>query len=212
MMAGAVRTYLSRFNVTPGRRIAIFTSCDDGWTTAVALARAQIDVAAIIDTRSDLRPDLLAQARRTQTRIMLGAQVLHTQGARGVNAVVVRDARGRSVRIAADGVAMSGGWNPNIALSTHLGSRPRWSEDIGAFVAGNASQSLRIVGAAAGEFSLAGALRRGNRSRSRSGSARRDSRRQLRENGRWMMSIRAPIRCGSAAGRAARRSSTSSTM
>ena len=161
MMAGAVRTYLSRFNVTPGRQIAIFTSCDDGWTTGAALARAQIDVAAIIDTRNEVRPDLLAEAKRTHTPIMLGAQVLHAQGGRGVSALAVRDARGRSVRIAADILAMSGGWNPNVALSTHLGSRPRWSDHISAFVPGDASPSFRIVGAAAGEFSLAGALKTG---------------------------------------------------
>jgi methylglutamate dehydrogenase subunit C len=161
MMAGAVRTYLSRFNVTPGRRIAVFTSCDDGWTTGAALARAQINVAAIVDTRSDVPPDLLAQARRTHTPVVLGAQVVHTHGERGVSALVVRDARGRSIRIAAETLAMSGGWNPNVALSTHLGSRPRWSEHINAFVPGDVSPSFRIVGAAAGEFSLAGALNTG---------------------------------------------------
>ncbi|MDB6099538.1 MAG: soxA [Gammaproteobacteria bacterium] len=161
MMAGAVRTYLSRFNVTPGRRIAIFTSCDDGWTTGAALARAQVDVAAIVDARSEVRPDLLAEARRTHTSVMLGAQVLHAQGARGVSALEVRDAGGRSVRVAADILAMSGGWNPNTALSTHLGSRPRWSEAISAFVPGDASPCMSIVGAAAGEFSLTGALNTG---------------------------------------------------
>jgi heterotetrameric sarcosine oxidase alpha subunit len=161
MMAGAVRTYLNRFNVTPGRRIALFTCCDDGWKTGVALARAQVDVAAIIDARSDVRPDLLAEAKRTHTPIMLGAQVLHTQGARGVSALAVRDARGRKLRIAADTLAMSGGWNPNTALSTHLGSRPRWSEVISAFVPGDLPPSMSVVGAAAGEFSLAGALNTG---------------------------------------------------
>jgi len=136
MMAGAVRTYLHRFSVTPGRRVAILTSCDDGWTTGAALARAQVDVAAIIDARGDVRPDLLAEAKRTHTPVMLGAQVLHTRGARAVSALAVRDARGRKLQIAADALAMSGGWNPNTALSTHLGGRPRWSEAISAFVPG----------------------------------------------------------------------------
>jgi heterotetrameric sarcosine oxidase alpha subunit len=161
MMAGAVRTYLTRFNVTPGRRIALFTSCDDGWTTGTALARAKIDVAAIIDVRSDVRPALLAEASRTHTPVMLGAQVLHTQGARGVSALAVRDARGREVRIAADTLAMSGGWNPNTALSTHLGSRPRWSKAISAFVPADAPRGMSVVGAAAGDFSLAAALNAG---------------------------------------------------
>jgi heterotetrameric sarcosine oxidase alpha subunit len=161
MMAGAVRTYLNRFNVTPGRRIVILTSCDDGWTTGAALARAQVDVAAIIDARNDVRPDLLAEARRTHTPVMLGAQILDTQGALALSAVSVRDAHGRRLRIAADTLAMSGGWNPNTALSTHLGSRPRWSEAISAFVPGDLPPFMSVVGAAAGEFSLAGALNTG---------------------------------------------------
>lgn len=161
MMAGAVRSYLHRFNVTPGRRIAIFTSCDDGWTTGAALARAQVDVAAIIDARSEVRADLLEEAQRTHTSVLLGAQVLHTQGAFGLSAVAIRDARGRERRIAADTLAMSGGWNPNTALSTHLGGRPRWSAAISAFVPGDLPPCMSVVGAAAGEFSLAGALNTG---------------------------------------------------
>jgi len=161
MMAGAVRTYLHRFNVTPGRRIALFTSCDDGWKTGAALARARIDVAAIIDARNDVHPDLLAGAKRTHTPVMLGAQVLDTQGALGLSALAVRDSRGRKLRISAETLAMSGGWNPNTALSTHLGSRPRWSEAISAFVPGDLPPFMSVVGAAAGEFSLAGALNTG---------------------------------------------------
>jgi len=34
MLASAVRTYVNRFGVAPGRRAAIFTSSDDGWRTA----------------------------------------------------------------------------------------------------------------------------------------------------------------------------------
>jgi heterotetrameric sarcosine oxidase alpha subunit len=161
MMAGAVRTYLGRYSVTPGRRIALFTSCDDGWKTAAALGRAQVDVAAIIDARTDVRPDLLAEVKRTHTSVMLGAQVLQTQGALGLSALAVRDARGRKVRIAADTLAMSGGWNPNTALSTHLGGRPRWSAAISAFVPGDLPPFMSVVGAAAGEFTLAGALNMG---------------------------------------------------
>ena len=43
MMAGAVRTYLNRFSVTPGWRIALFTSCDDGWNTAASRAGRRSD-------------------------------------------------------------------------------------------------------------------------------------------------------------------------
>ena len=38
MLASAVRTYVNRFAVAPGRRVAVFTNNDDGWRTARDLA------------------------------------------------------------------------------------------------------------------------------------------------------------------------------
>ncbi|GMA78158.1 hypothetical protein GCM10025880_45750 [Methylorubrum aminovorans] len=40
MLAGAVRTYLNRYGVLPGRRLAVFTSSDDGWRTAADILAA----------------------------------------------------------------------------------------------------------------------------------------------------------------------------
>ena len=40
MLAGAVRAYLNRWAVAPGRRVAVFTNNDDGWRTASDLAAA----------------------------------------------------------------------------------------------------------------------------------------------------------------------------
>jgi sarcosine oxidase subunit alpha len=61
MMASAVRTYVNRFGVSPGRRIALFTTTDDGWKTAFDLARAGIPVEAVIDARKDVAPILVDQ-------------------------------------------------------------------------------------------------------------------------------------------------------
>ena len=56
MMASAVRTYLNRFGVTPGQRVAVlFTTTDDGWNTAFDLAAAGVEVEAIVDPRADSR-------------------------------------------------------------------------------------------------------------------------------------------------------------
>ncbi len=49
MLAGAVRTYLNRFAVAPGKRAVVLTSGDDGWRTAAELRRRNIDVAAVVD-------------------------------------------------------------------------------------------------------------------------------------------------------------------
>ena len=161
MLAAAARTYVNRFRVTPGQRTAVFTACDDGWKTAFDLNDAQVEVPVLVDARRQIPPALENQASRRGLRVMLGAQILDAHGAKGVSGVDVRDERGRSMRIAADAVAVAGGWNPNTALSTHLGGRPRWSDEIAAHLPADLPRGMIAVGAAAGDFSLAGALRAG---------------------------------------------------
>ncbi|MDB6083434.1 MAG: soxA [Gammaproteobacteria bacterium] len=161
MMASAVRTYVNRFGVAPGRQAVVFSASDDGWRTAFDLVDAGIAVEAIVDPRNAVAPALLAEAARVRVRVITGAQVIDARGSGGLDGMAVRDAEGRLVRLAADTLAMSGGWNPNVALSTHVGGRPRWSEDICAFVPGDAPRGMSVAGAAGGSFTLAKALREG---------------------------------------------------
>ena len=161
MMAAAVRTYLNRFQVSPGRRVALFTSTDDGWSTALDLAAAGIRISALIDARADVAPALHAASKRLDAPVLLGAQVVAAHGGRALEAVSVRDGTGRTTRIRSDVLAMSGGFNPNLSLTTHLGGRPRWSDAASTFVPGDLPPALRVVGAAAGDFTLSGALRDG---------------------------------------------------
>lgn len=161
MLASAVRTYVNRFRVTPARRTAVFTTCDDGWKTAFDLADSHVEIPVLVDARREVPPGLEDQAARRGLRVMLGAQILDARGVRGVRGIDVRDERGRTMRIASDALAVAGGWNPNTALSTHLGGQPRWSDPIAAFVPGDMPRGMVAVGAAAGDFSLGGALRTG---------------------------------------------------
>ncbi len=158
MMASAVRTYLHRYRVAPGRRVAVFTSTDDGWRTALDLHAAGVSVVSIIDARKAVAPALVDAARQLDVPCRLGTEVTGTRGGRALQAVTVRDTRGQSATLDADVLAMSGGWNPNLALSTHLGHRPRWDDASSAFLPGDLPRGLRVAGATAGELTLAGAL------------------------------------------------------
>ncbi|MGQ3354412.1 MAG: glycine cleavage T C-terminal barrel domain-containing protein, partial [Phreatobacter sp.] len=66
-------------------------------------------------------------------------------------------------RIAVDGLAVSGGFNPDVAIATHLGHKPRWADEIAAFVMNDMPANVFIAGAAAGRFTLAEALADGAR-------------------------------------------------
>lgn len=87
---------------------------------------------------------------------------MNARGGRGLNRITVRDADGRLTDLQADTLAVSGGWNPTLSLSTHLGDRPKWSDAIAAFVPGELPRGMTAAGAAAGAFSLSDALRTGS--------------------------------------------------
>jgi methylglutamate dehydrogenase subunit C len=155
MLAGALRAYANRWAVTPGRRVAIFTNNDDGLRSARDLADLGVEVTAVIDTRPDAAPlDGLEHLR--------GAQVTGSRGRRGLREITLRLADGSRRRIACDALGVAGGWNPSVHLTCHHRGRPVWRDEIAAFVPGpDLPPGMRVAGAAAGEFSTAGALRTG---------------------------------------------------
>ncbi|MEA3178378.1 MAG: methylglutamate dehydrogenase subunit [Gammaproteobacteria bacterium] len=158
MMASAVRTYVNRFGVAPGRKVAIFTTTDDGWKTASDLTKAGISVEAVIDARRDA----VAPKNVSVARTWLGAQITDTRGSAGLRRITVRDRDGALTHVNVDTLAVSGGWNPNISLTTHLGQRPGWSDTLAAFVPGDLPRGMKVAGAATGALSLSDALRTGS--------------------------------------------------
>jgi sarcosine oxidase subunit alpha len=162
MMAGAVRAYVNRFGATPGRRLAVFTNNDDGWKTVADCAHAGIPVEAVIDSRAELPDRLTTLAAKAGARLFAGAQVRDAYGlATGLQSIDVETSAGSIVPLNVDCVAMSGGWNPALALTCHLGTRPVWREDIAAFVADRLPPGMLLAGAANGDLGLASCLSEG---------------------------------------------------
>ena len=154
MMAGAVQTYLNRFGVASGRRVTLYANNDAARVTARQLMAAGVRVAAILDSRPDAP---LAE----DCPVYPGAQVLQTHGRHALRAIEGRYSGGE-FRLDTDCLAMSGGWNPSLHLTCHLNGRPRWSEDLAAFVpCEGAVPGLTAAGAANGSFSTHGALATG---------------------------------------------------
>ena len=94
MLAGAVRTYLNRYGVAPGRRAVIFANNDDAFRTAEDLAQAGVAVVALIDARKSASPRVQAAAETAQARYLSGATIQQVRGGHGVRGVVVGDASG----------------------------------------------------------------------------------------------------------------------
>lgn len=163
MLAGAVRSYLNRHAVLPGREAVVFTSCDDGWATARDLAAAGARVAAIVDPRPEIDTGLTALAARIGARMFAGSVVSAACGGRALAAATIRDASGREETLACDLLAVSNGWNPTLHLTSHQNTRPVWDEAIQAFVPGAMPAGLSVAGSAAGRLSLRDALADGAR-------------------------------------------------
>jgi len=160
MLASAVRTYLNRFGVVPGDRTCLFTTTDEGWQTAFDLAAAGARVTAVIDARPKVADSLLTAAAGLGLRVLLNAQVSGTVGGRRLRAVRVV-CGDTALRIRADVLAVSGGWNPALGLTSHLGERPRWDPGISAFVPDRLPAGLTVAGAVTGAFDLRTCLYQG---------------------------------------------------
>ena len=153
ILAGAVRTYANRWGVAPGKKVSIFTNNDDGWRTASDLADKGVEVSAIIDSR-----DIAPLASQQGTKVVMGGRVVNTKGRHGITSLELANGE----KIETDCLAVSGGWNPNVHLTCHHRGRPKWSDDICAFVpGGEIPPGMIVAGAASGTFTLAAGLKSG---------------------------------------------------
>jgi len=161
MMASAARAYATRFAALPGKEIVIYTTTDSGWAAAKDLADCGANVAAIIDARASAPREAAHRVATKGTRVFENAVVVDALGGRHLRGLKVRSADGKMQNLAADVLAMSGGWNPAVGIGCNLGSRPVWSDSIHAFVLASPPTGMTLVGSAAGHFSLAEALEDG---------------------------------------------------
>jgi methylglutamate dehydrogenase subunit C len=143
VLAGSVRAYANRWGVTVGDKVAVFTNNADGLRTAADLKAKGVDVVAVIDSRN-------------------GDEVIDTSGRLGLTSVTVRRSDGKTETIAATALAVSGGWNPNVNITSHHRSKPSWDAAIAAFVPGKGGPpNLVVAGTANGILSTPGALQSG---------------------------------------------------
>lgn len=156
MNASAVRAYVNRWCVSPGQSVAVFGNNDDAHRTAADLLEAGVHVSALVDARHDATTSL-------DVPFYAGAQVCNSEGRRGLEAISIATASGVE-KVKAEGLAVSGGWNPTVHLTCHMNGRPVWKSEIAAFVPQEgAVPGLVTAGACEGVFSTRGCLEAGVR-------------------------------------------------
>jgi len=168
MLAGAVRTYLGRYGVAPGRRLVVATGNDGAYRLALDWLDAGLPVAAVLDLRTGVDSALPREVWRRGVSVFQGhgpTAATGRNGLTGIEAAALDPANGglagRPFHIDCDLLAVSGGWNPAVHLFAQSQGRLRWDDRRACFVPGYAAQAVRCVGAANGTFDLAAALAEG---------------------------------------------------
>jgi sarcosine oxidase subunit alpha len=170
MLASAVRGYVERYGVAPGERGVIFTSNDDAYLTAIALKRAGVTVAQVVDARASAESPIIAEARKAGIDIVAAAAVSGVEtGAGGRNIAHVkiapyRSGRGRilsETKLACDFVAVSGGFNPAVHLWCHNGGKLKFDEEMQSFRPDRHGDAMHAAGAVNGAMDSVTCLNQG---------------------------------------------------
>jgi heterotetrameric sarcosine oxidase alpha subunit len=151
MTASAMRTYLNRFGVAAGRKVAVFTNGGSGYETAQDLIAAGVEVTALVDSRSDASDTLPSGVRR------ISGSIVDTKGGSRIKGIRV-DRSGFEEVIDCDALAMSGGWSPVIHLLCQRGAKPVWSDEVHSFLAPSSGEDFVAAGAAKGIYGTGACL------------------------------------------------------
>jgi sarcosine oxidase subunit alpha len=161
MLNSAIRTYLNRFAVLPGRNVVVATAGDSAYRTAFDLL-GQGACVTIAEARPTLEAGLLAKATKLGAQVHVATRVTDVKGGHAVRSAVL-SAKGGSTVVDCDLVGMSAGWSPVLHLTSHQGVKPVYRADIDAFVPGALPETQFVAGAAGGSFGISAAIAEGTR-------------------------------------------------
>ena len=168
MMSGAVRSYIQRFAVLPGRRAVVATNNDDAYRTVHAMLDAGIHILAVADMRPEADGPLLRKARRRGAPVHTGHAILEAMGTRHVGQAKIApidtesgEVDGESIYFDCDLIAMSGGFNPVVNLHSQARGKLEWDHEYFCYRPADEKGAWRSAGAGNGVFDLAGAIKDG---------------------------------------------------
>lgn len=169
MLAASARLFMRRHAVTPGSRVVIATSGDEGYRTALDLEAAGVEIVRIVDLRLMPNGALFHVAKSRGHSIALGSAPVSTKstwrnaplsGVTIANRLTV-DGPALQTDIACDTLLVSGGWAPAPFLVGHLGARLRFDPELGGYRTDVLPQGLFVAGAANAAFDVGAAIEDG---------------------------------------------------
>ncbi|MBG1232256.1 2Fe-2S iron-sulfur cluster-binding protein [Aestuariivirga litoralis] len=158
MLASALRAYANRYAVVPQTRAVIATNNDSAYDAAFDLASHGVSV-FVADERKDIAGDLLTKAAKAGAVVFANSGIAKVHGTSSVESVELSGPH--EITLKCDVVGMSGGWNPIVHLTSHLGVKPVYNEAITSFVPGKLVAGHFAAGACAGNFGTRSAVEQG---------------------------------------------------
>lgn len=161
MMGSAAQRLIRLYAVRPGKRAVVLTGNNEGYAVALDLRDAGVDVAAIIELRTNPTYDDVATTAMTQLPVREGAAVYEAIR-KGIHlqAVDVRridehgECTGGFERIECDLLCMSVGFSPTYQLPCQSGATLHYDDASATFSINSLPSALQIAGSVNGHWSL----------------------------------------------------------
>jgi len=155
MLSHAAATYVAIHGVRIFRQAVVVTVDNQGYRDALRLHHAGVQVQGIYDARPASSGPSVDAAEAAGIPVRFRTTVLDTtsniEGA--LQSVIIQNIDTKETfQIAADMLAVSGGWTPIVDLATHIGIKPTWSDKHAAFLVNHTSDRLHTAGMLAGDF------------------------------------------------------------
>ncbi len=170
MLAGAIRTYINRFAVLPGKNIVILTNNDSGYLTALDAQNVGAQV-HVVDLRQKPDSELVNQAKHLGVGIIENNTITAVDYARGkIKKVEIMalnddgsDVVGSPRSLVCDVVGVAGGWTPTVHLFSQAKGKLEFLAEQHCFVPEQMSinNSAVAAGACRASYKLADCLAQG---------------------------------------------------
>jgi sarcosine oxidase, subunit alpha len=155
MLSNAAATYVANYGVKIFKSAIIATVDNQGYRDALRLHNAGVKVLGIYDSRlSAVGPGVdAAQAAGIPIRFRTTPLDTASNAQGDLQSIIIQDLDTKETfQTNADLLAVSGGWTPIADLATHIGIKPRWSEEHASFLVCQSTDRLSTVGMLAGDF------------------------------------------------------------
>ena len=164
MLSSAAQRLMKLYAVKPGKRAVVLTGNDDGYYAALDLHEQGVQVAALVDMRTNPadRALLIALEKRGIPCHLNSTvfEALHEKGMRHVSGVDIRKITGlgqvanSSLHLDCDLLCMSGGYMPVYQLLCQAGGKLSYDDQLAEFTLSALPKNLSVAGSAHGFHAL----------------------------------------------------------